>query len=279
MAAPTEDLEVEGVTAFGPPPATEFRYVIELKNRKISLWMEDSAHKTQWYKGDMVEADYVTHANVIPGASKIDYVKYFQGLLDCRLDDSGFVHRSLTALDSDTLRLELNMKLSVFHSTRVATYTFDLHHGSVERIHALETKVRALLAELARLQSEDVQLPSFLQLEAEEKVGDSEILCWGQAETSALVVSGGDGLIKARRSGVYNFKVVVNSTPTKSTHRVQLVQNGRCIQTIHCASMRGQCISAELNAIVSVATGDALVVKCDSSLGDTSYLYAVDLWS
>ncbi|EGZ06201.1 hypothetical protein PHYSODRAFT_531071, partial [Phytophthora sojae] len=78
--------------------------------------------------------------------------------------------------------------------------------------------------------------------------------------------------------GVYNVEAVVNSTPTKSTHQVQLVQNGSCIQTIHCGSTRGHCVSSVLHSVVSIAQNDELAVTCDSSLGDTSYLSAVFMW-
>jgi len=95
------DLEVEGATAFHAPPATTYRYVLELQNEKLSIWMEDPALKKQWcdveeldasgsltalscrYKGGLAQTDYVTSTNAIPGATAIDYTK-----VRCRLPPS-----------------------------------------------------------------------------------------------------------------------------------------------------------------------------------------------
>lgn len=93
-----QDITVEGVISFAPPPTTSYRYVFHLKNDKLSIWMEDRTSKQQWYKyksevrwhlnsdpnrdvvfrrykGRMAKADYVTSANVISDTSPMDYLK------------------------------------------------------------------------------------------------------------------------------------------------------------------------------------------------------------
>ncbi|KAE9193906.1 hypothetical protein PF005_g17901 [Phytophthora fragariae] len=74
------DIKIDGVTAFALPLATSYRYAIELKSSKMSIWMEDRISKKQWcstykYKGGMAKTDYVSDANVIPDATVADYVK------------------------------------------------------------------------------------------------------------------------------------------------------------------------------------------------------------
>ena len=92
----TMDLRKSGLTVFTPPPCTNYRYVIDLKNSKMSIWMENCSNKKQWYcdvcvcdawpklhpfalvrrcKSDILPRDYVTSANTIPNASPVDYVK------------------------------------------------------------------------------------------------------------------------------------------------------------------------------------------------------------
>ncbi|RMX63657.1 hypothetical protein DD238_008031 [Peronospora effusa] len=80
-----KDICKTGVTVFTPPPSTSYRYVIDLKDNKLKIWMEDCSSKKQWCKGDMLKEDYVTSANTIPNASPADYVKvkvYLQALSD-----------------------------------------------------------------------------------------------------------------------------------------------------------------------------------------------------
>ncbi|RLN55800.1 hypothetical protein BBJ28_00026357 [Nothophytophthora sp. Chile5] len=135
---PLDDHEIEGVTTFAPPPAPTYRYIIALKNEKLSIWIENRAAKRQWYKGDLAKSDYVTASNTIPDASPADYAKS----LDCDLDDSSDVLRKFTPLKDSRFRLELTVKIRVLRSVWSAQYTFDLDPVSVERIDILEAKLR-----------------------------------------------------------------------------------------------------------------------------------------
>ncbi|ETO74145.1 hypothetical protein F444_10013 [Phytophthora nicotianae P1976] len=186
-----EALEVEGVTAFAPPPVPTFRYVIRLENGKMRFWMEEPASKKQWYKGDLDRADYITATNAIPGTSASDFVKYFQDILDSKLDDAGGAQRELTLLSNGALQLILSLKISFLHSTRLATYMFVHNSGSVERIHTLEekvrglerkmeVKVRALEGQVVDLK-EDLAAPSILQLEAHGK----QHLVWKYSDSAS----------------------------------------------------------------------------------------------
>ncbi|KAL3661120.1 hypothetical protein V7S43_013729 [Phytophthora oleae] len=78
MATP-RDFETEGVTTFQSPPTTLYRYVLLLKDEKLSIWIEDKSSKKQWCKIDMVKGDFVASANLIIDASALDYIKCFQG--------------------------------------------------------------------------------------------------------------------------------------------------------------------------------------------------------
>ncbi|OWY93751.1 hypothetical protein PHMEG_00036734 [Phytophthora megakarya] len=136
-----QDMEVEGITSF-PSTTTTYRFSIQLKNDKISIWMEDRTSKKQWYKGNIAKCDYVTSANTITDASASDYVKCFHDALTCTLDGSSDGHRQLRFLPGNSLRLEFVMNVHIMHSTLVAIYTFDLEPVSVERIDVLESKLR-----------------------------------------------------------------------------------------------------------------------------------------
>ncbi|KAG2775753.1 hypothetical protein Pcac1_g13628 [Phytophthora cactorum] len=146
-----QDIEVEGVTTFVPPPATSYRYIIEAKNSKMSIWMEDQSSKKQWFKDGMVKDDYVSTANAIPDASAADYVECFRDTLDSDLVDSSDAMRKLYALKGGALRLELAVTIRVLRSTWVAKYVFDLDSVSVERIDVLESKLRDQQHELEKL--------------------------------------------------------------------------------------------------------------------------------
>ncbi|EEY69006.1 uncharacterized protein PITG_05172 [Phytophthora infestans T30-4] len=117
-----QDIEVDGVTAFAPPPAPSYRYVIELKSSKMSIWMEDRSSKKQWFKGGMLKTDYLTTANTIPDASAADYVECFRDTLDSDLVDLSDAKRKLYALKGGALRLELSVTIRVLRSSWVAKY-------------------------------------------------------------------------------------------------------------------------------------------------------------
>ncbi|RLN48619.1 hypothetical protein BBJ28_00027126, partial [Nothophytophthora sp. Chile5] len=180
--ATMEDREIEGVTEFTFPPAPTYRYIIALKNEKLSIWIENRAAKRQWYKGDLAKSDYVTASNTIPDASPADYAKS----LDCDLDDSSDVLRKFTPLKDGRFRLELTVKIHVLRSMWSAQYTFDLDRVSVERIDILEAKLRDQQEALERLRYDHVagRTPIALEAETSRMTPDGKLLRWNKVESS-----------------------------------------------------------------------------------------------
>ncbi|KAG7383446.1 hypothetical protein PHYPSEUDO_003686 [Phytophthora pseudosyringae] len=76
MTTPNSDIELEGNTAFLPPPAPSYRYVITLKNERLTIWMEDFASKQQWYKGNLDQADYAMSDSTLSDASMSDISRF-----------------------------------------------------------------------------------------------------------------------------------------------------------------------------------------------------------
>ncbi|CEG49152.1 uncharacterized protein PHALS_06931 [Plasmopara halstedii] len=137
-----QDIEVEGVTVFAPPPATSYRYVIELKSSNLNIRLGDRASKKQWFKGGMVLTDFVSTANAIPKASLADYIKCFCDTLDSSFAEDSDVNRCLVALAEGALRLELVVTIRVLRSAWKTKYTFDLDPVAVNQIDVLESKLR-----------------------------------------------------------------------------------------------------------------------------------------
>uniref|UniRef100_A0AAV1TBP8 Uncharacterized protein n=1 Tax=Peronospora matthiolae TaxID=2874970 RepID=A0AAV1TBP8_9STRA len=149
----SHDMEVDGITAFSTSPATSYRYILRLKDDKLSIWMEDRTSKKQWSKSGMIKEDYVTSANTIADASAIDYLSLFQDTLESNLDKSGYVQRTLEVLSGGACQLVVSVTVRILRSVRVAKYTFVLEPVSVERIDVLESKMRDQQEELVRLQN------------------------------------------------------------------------------------------------------------------------------
>ncbi|KAE9089372.1 hypothetical protein PF010_g19020 [Phytophthora fragariae] len=269
------DIAVEGVTAFAPPPATSYRYVIELKRSKMSIWMEDRTSKKQWYKGGMAKTDYVSDANAIPDATVADYVKGFQDTLDSDLSDStgiAEVQRKLHALDGGALRLEFAVKIRVLRSTWEAKYTFDLDSVSVERIDILGSKLRDQQEELEKLRGEirDDSLPSFAHLQTSRKTSNSTVN-WEAISSVDFVSTGIDGVVKAQRGGSYIILVTVTVGPGTSTP-VYLLKNNTSIQVAYPGYSQGYFCSTSLSTIELLEKNDELTVTCSCNLAGTSYL-------
>ncbi|KAG6594075.1 tumor necrosis factor-like domain [Phytophthora cinnamomi] len=267
-----QDIMVEGVTAFAPPPATSYRYVIELKSSKLSIWIEDRTSKKQWYKSDMAKTDYVSAANAIPDATVTDYLKCFHDTLDSDLNESSDVQRKLSAQTVGALRLELVVTIRVLRATWLAKYTFDLDPVSVERIDILESKLRDQQDELEKLRGEIRGGFStlFVHSKASQKAENST-LKWEKITSTAIVATGLDGVVKAQRGGTYIIFVNVSSKPGTNTP-VHLLKNKSCVQVAYPGYASGYINSVSLNAIEQLEMNDELTVTCPSTMADTSYL-------
>ncbi|CAH0475132.1 unnamed protein product [Peronospora belbahrii] len=272
-----QDIVVEGVTAFVEPPAKNYRYVIELKSSKMSIWIEDRTSKKQWFKGGMVKTDYVSSANAIADASERDYVKCFQDMLDCKLDDSNDVHRKLFPIQGGGVRLELGVAVRVLRATRLVTYTFDLDPVSVERLDILESKLRDQQEELEKLRGEvqDCGAPLYVKLTASKMSGSS--ILWDAIESDLLISTGLDGKIKMLRGGVYSIAVVVNAVPNNYNYKVELLKNAASMQAANTGYSQGCGCSTTLYTIEHLQTNDELTTTCEGNLHSVSYLSIVRL--
>ncbi|KAE8995506.1 hypothetical protein PR002_g19599 [Phytophthora rubi] len=269
------DIKIDGVTAFALPLATSYRYAIELKSSKMSIWMEDRISKKQWcstykYKGGMAKTDYVSDANAIPDATVADYVKGFQDTLDSDLSDStgiAEVQRKLHALDGGALRLEFAVKIRVLRSTWEAKYTFDLDSVSVERIVIyLGSKLRDQQEELEKLRGEvrDGSSPSFVHLHTTRRNNDWT-MNWGPTTGVDFVSTGIDGVVKAQRGGSYIILVTVTVGPGTSTP-VYLLKNNTSIQVAYPGYSQGYFCSTSLSTIELLEKNDELTVICSCNL-------------
>nr|KAE8929068.1 hypothetical protein PF009_g20814 [Phytophthora fragariae] len=191
------DIKVEGATTFSASVASSFRYAIEIKDEKLSVWMEDCSSKKQWYTGEMEKATYITAINSIMAASSTDYVELFRDALDSDLNSSGQMQRKLTTLNGGSIRLELALPVRALRSVWLAEYKFDLEPVSVERIDILESKLRDQEEKLEKLQIHGTtgQNAAFVQLVASKK-DDKSRLRWNKFESDDFSVNGDDGVVK-----------------------------------------------------------------------------------
>ncbi|KAG7395656.1 hypothetical protein PHYBOEH_003375 [Phytophthora boehmeriae] len=209
------DVEVEGVTAFAPPPASTYRYVIALKSEKVNIWLEDRCSKKQWQSGYLSKEDYVTTANVFVDASVSDYVSCFKQCLDCSLEDVNEAQRKLTPLRGGKLQLDLSLKIRLLQSARDIGYTFVLEPVAVERIDILESKLKDQQEELEKLRGRlgDTQRA---YLYAESVSWASSMLMWNPLDSSNFSLSADTTSISVLLPGVYAFGLLVNHQPIES---------------------------------------------------------------
>uniref|UniRef100_A0AAV1T804 Uncharacterized protein n=1 Tax=Peronospora matthiolae TaxID=2874970 RepID=A0AAV1T804_9STRA len=141
----SHDTEVDGITAFSTSPATSYRYILRLKDDKLSIWMEDRTSKKQWSKSGVTKEDYVTSANAISDASANDYLKLFQNALDGEPDESSDAQCTLEVLSGDACQLVVSVKFRILRSLQQKNGTtkklqwsdpdsdnFTLDHGTGE---------------------------------------------------------------------------------------------------------------------------------------------------
>ncbi|KAL7690963.1 putative tumor necrosis factor-like domain superfamily [Plasmopara halstedii] len=274
-----QDIEVEGVTVFAPPPATSYRYVMELKSAKLSIRLEDRKTKKQWFKGDMVITDYVSTANTIPTAYIADYVKCFQDALDSEFAETSDVDRCLVALAEGSLRLELVVTIRVLRSMWKAKYTFDLDPVAVNKIDELESKLRDQQDEIEELEKQlkKGEKSAYIKLTTSTTRSNS-ILCWNYAISTEFESNGLDGAIKILRSGVYMIGAIVNAV-SGANQKIQLMKNNNPIQVVtigYCSKNSG---STVVNTIEQLEENDSLTIFCMAIRLNTSYLTVFRLGS
>ncbi|KAE8965163.1 hypothetical protein PR003_g31789 [Phytophthora rubi] len=129
--ASTESLEVEGVTTFSASPW--YRYILELTDDKLTIWMENQSNKSQWFSCELSKNDFVSSKNALSCASAVDYVKQ---ALDSDLSESSDVKRELIKIGGGSVRLEVTMEFRSLCSTWTIENKFELKPGTVKRIHS-----------------------------------------------------------------------------------------------------------------------------------------------
>ncbi|KAG1704927.1 hypothetical protein DVH05_004954 [Phytophthora capsici] len=261
-------VKVEGVTTFHLPPWTSFRYKLQLKNNKLSIWMEDRISKKQWCKNDMATDDYMTPANTIIDASALNYFKYFQEVLDCKLDNGGDVQRTVSvSFKTCILYLSFAVRFRFLSATKVAYYTFTLDPVPLERIDVLESKLRDQQEELEQLRAD--RALQFARFKASTKDATTRKLLWNTVESDSFYVANGE--IKILRPGVYSVGVVVNNTARVSNDNASLLKNYEWVQKAACPFVN-RASSATLCSILQLKEGDTVSVQCDGDVGSTCYL-------
>ncbi|KAG6952802.1 hypothetical protein JG688_00013133 [Phytophthora aleatoria] len=231
-------MKLEGITFFPERPGVSYRYSIELKNSRMSIWMEDRKNKTQWYRGGVPKADVISSGNEIPNASATDYAKV-----------------KLKIFDDGTIRLDLAIEIDFLRTSWVAKFAFELNPVSVEQIDVLESKLRDQQDALERLEKEVKLLradqePIFIQLKASRKHETTSNLCWDKQESVSFIVNKGSGEIKITRSGVYSIHGTLICYPIDDDGRMMLLKNKECILTVD--------ILDSLNYVERLEKGDVL---------------------
>uniref|UniRef100_A0AAV1T8T6 Uncharacterized protein n=1 Tax=Peronospora matthiolae TaxID=2874970 RepID=A0AAV1T8T6_9STRA len=258
----SHDTEVDGITAFSTSPATSYRYILRLKDDKLSIWMEDRTSKKQWSKSGVTKEDYVTSANAISDASAIDYLKLFQDALDGEPDESSDAQCTLEMLSGDACQLVVSVKFRILRSVRVVKYTFVLEPVSVERIDVLESKMRDQQEELKRLQKQSI---THVHLEASTKNGTTSKLQWSDPDSDDFFVDQETGEISIRQPGAYSITVVVK---TGSNQGISIRKNEECIYS---GSNSGYHNSLTASTIARFNANDRLAVTVNTFTG-TSHL-------
>ncbi|KAL4117723.1 hypothetical protein PRIC2_011709 [Phytophthora ramorum] len=263
----------QGTTIVAPPPAPVYRYAIVLKHDKIRFWFEDCDTKRQWYTRELNLEDYVDSTNSIPCARPADYVECFHALMNIatRGEMTDFPIGFYPCEDG-TFRLELAVKVQVMHQERIAMYSFDLEPVSVERIDALEGKVRDLQKEVEKLQQKLEARDADDRMEILHAQGTGNLgntLLWtnvGGATTS---------FIRIVYPGAYQVVVVVNCELNGS--QIKLMKGTECIQLVYCGYADRFHSSTTLTCITRMEKGDQLSVVCTASLVATNRLTLVRL--
>uniref|UniRef100_A0AAV1TBT0 GOLD domain-containing protein n=1 Tax=Peronospora matthiolae TaxID=2874970 RepID=A0AAV1TBT0_9STRA len=250
----SHDTEVDGITAFSTSPATSYRYILRLKDDKLSIWMEDRTCKKQWSKSGMIKEDYVTSANAIADASAIDYLKLFQDALDGEPDESGDAHCTLEMLSGDACQLVVSVKFRILRSVRVVKYTFVLEPVSVERIDVLKSKMRDQQEELKRVQQ---KCATHIHLEALTKNDKTNKLQWSDPDSYNFALDHETGEILIHRPGVYSVTIVVKTGTNQTVYFWKNVEDIFSVKLSSIFSFKAAC------TIVCFHANDRLSVTVD----------------
>ncbi|KAL3669590.1 hypothetical protein V7S43_004975 [Phytophthora oleae] len=165
-----------GVTTFESRKES-FRFAISDNGEgKVNILLEGQRSRKQWCTGYLAMDQYVTNRNSIGNVGVKGYAELFLEMFqfqysnddddssddDSSDDDSDSgdddrwggsfsrkIVRTLLAMKNDGLQLDLSIKFTVPGGSWTVNYKFHLEAISLERVRALEAKVRDLEEELA----------------------------------------------------------------------------------------------------------------------------------
>ncbi|KAG3013941.1 hypothetical protein PC121_g13725 [Phytophthora cactorum] len=142
--------EHEKRTAYAPPPAPTYRFVLTSIAEKVKITLEDLKNKKQWYEWEspaLANNKYTTKQ--IDLTTEDDDVKHWESALD-----PGKIRRKLIPLKADAFQLELAVKIRIFQSAWTAKYLFKLEPVTLDRIDILEAKLHDVEEELEQTKTD-----------------------------------------------------------------------------------------------------------------------------
>ncbi|KAG6973136.1 hypothetical protein JG688_00003639, partial [Phytophthora aleatoria] len=147
---------------------------------------------------------------------------------------SGKTFRQLIPLENDAFQLELLVKVTVFQSVWTVSYTFKLEPISLERIHALETKLQGLEElQAAQKRSPPRRDKEMVHLDAistnNASVNDSQVR-WIVIDTNGFELSRSKTEIRCLKAGWYMLSLAVFLAPNTDNACVELQVNGKSIR-------------------------------------------------
>ncbi|KAI9992663.1 hypothetical protein PInf_014530 [Phytophthora infestans] len=255
---PTRDSKFEGCTSF---LSGLYRYAIELKNNKLSIWMEQEA------------VVYVTADNALIGASTEDY-------LQLRVLHATWEAKFEFLLDP----------VSVERIDILEAQLYD-HEEELKKINTLEAKLRQQQEKLDKLEVVKATPTSLAEFKAVRTFDDSKRMKWIENGSDELVKNCDDGTLKIRRDGVYLIAAVIerdserdgfsddgeeddDDEEDEDNEEVSLLKNGECIQYGYFAE-DGRIASPM--TVARLKSNDELLVTVTCMLANTSTLFITRL--
>ncbi|EGZ27192.1 hypothetical protein PHYSODRAFT_467285 [Phytophthora sojae] len=289
---------LRGVTTFAD---LSYHFVISCKAGKMSILLKDRMSKRQWSTGYLSMEEYTTPRNSIQDASTEDYAKVlrvtcallvsssFQAILKQRFigyqlsSSICSIHSQVDASGERRLRARALGEFTVLQATWTVSYVFQLEHISVERIRALEARLRNAEDELkaARVRSTQETGNGMIYLEctSSENAGMNRKgqICWSMIDANGFELSEGNFEIRCLVNGWYVLSLAVFLTPTTTWGLIELQLNGQGIRRDRAVPIAGQPCSASCVRSSHLKKNDVLTVAVGSALNIAAALTIVQL--
>ncbi|KAG7386634.1 hypothetical protein PHYPSEUDO_015418 [Phytophthora pseudosyringae] len=310
----TVEVIASGVTAFAASPAT-YRFVITRNAAgKMNILLEDRASRKQWCTGYLAEDEYVTTRNSIQNARLEDYIKVFKKIFRSSMEQhsdsdtsngnswsssaesdagssssdelssseaEGKPEHKLIPLKYDAFQLKLSVNFTLLESTWTVNYVFQLEPISLERIRALETKLRDLEEEQAeRKRPQQGSNYQMVHLDATSfnnvGVNCTGLIRWSALETNGFELLPNKAEIRCLQAGWYMLSLAVFLTPSTANDYVELQLNGKSIRRGRVSRINEPCsVSCVRSSYLKV--NDVLQVVVPSSQDVAAALTAAKL--